>query len=142
MNATATIARSYTTTVEAGQFTITEVTGQRDRCGLPAGHSKELAWQQAQEQPLPVRVLHLDGTNQNLGNCWTPQAFERAIYGGYISYGLSMTDGHYAPEKFDAWVKTLRQFPEHVVKVDNDAPANVKAGLTRYLAALEAVGLR
>lgn len=36
-------------------------------------------------------------------------AFETNAHTGYIGYGLSMTDGYYAPEPKSATVRTLRQ---------------------------------
>lgn len=135
-------ARRFTTEVVDQRFVITEVTGQLDRCGLPAGVSRELAWQRARQQANHVVVVELSGHRWYLGSAWDPKQFERAVYGGHVSYQLSMTDGHYAPEPFEAWVKGLRQDPERVVTYFNDAAPEVKEALPKYIEALMAVGLR
>lgn len=64
--------------------------------------------------------------------------FERWAYRGYVSYELSMTDGHYAPEPFEAWVSQFRLDPiaELYRGNDNRNPLAVFAreyerGLTR-----------
>jgi len=78
---------------------------------------------QAAIQPLPVVFLDEDGTRHEHGVQFSPAAFERAAYGGYVAYGISMTDGHYAPIDFEAWVKSFREFPEENLKFNDFYPA-------------------
>lgn len=73
--------------------------------------TREGAWEAARAQDLPVVVRMLDGTTRALGVVFDPEAFERACYRGYVSYGHSMSDGYYAPLKFDSWVASFRRSP-------------------------------
>lgn len=52
--------------------------------------------------------------------CADYRAFERTAYSGYINYGISMTDGYYAPEDFDAWVIGFRKAPINSLYWGND----------------------
>jgi hypothetical protein len=43
--------------------------------------------------------------------CTDTEGFENIAYRGYVSYGLSMSDGYYAAEDFDQWVTVFRKDP-------------------------------
>lgn len=78
---------------------------------------------QASIQPRPVVFLDEDNNRHEHGIQFSAAAFERAAYGGYIAYNLSMTDGHYAPIDFEAWVKSFREFPEDNLRYNDFKPA-------------------
>lgn len=97
--------------------------------------SKESAWQAARQQTLPVFFVGIDGNAKALGTVFHPAVFERRVYSGYVGYGLSMTDGYYAPIKFDAWVKSFRANPDSWSVGGNDS-RHTTADLDAYKAAL------
>lgn len=114
--------------------------------GETAGYSaskKIVAWNAARSQHLPVRVEKLNGETTELGNVFDPREFERAAYRGYVAYGLSMTDGHYAPHTFEQWVIHFRKSvladdaSNATVWAENDAPAYVKNALMLYATQLQ-----
>lgn len=78
---------------------------------------------QAAIQPRPVVFLDENNNRHDHGVQFSPEAFERAAYGGYVAYGISMTDGHYAPIDFEAWVKSFREFPEENLRFNDFYPA-------------------
>lgn len=133
--------RCFTAIEADGVMTITEVEPRNDHpMNWMSGHtSREGAWAIAGARGLKTVFVGRDGSSKDLGVVFSPKAFERAVYGGYVSYGLSMTDGHYAPIDFDAWVKSFRKFPEFG---QNDASEAVKAALPKYIAALAQAGIR
>lgn len=91
----------------------------------------DTAWQRARSQARPVVILGNEKeTIMELGVVFDPEAFERSAYSGYVGYGLSMTDGYYAPEPFEAWVKGFRRGPSFTF---NDAPLAVKEALPLYM---------
>lgn len=119
------MASTYKTQVINGNFIISE---------LAVDHwtstTRQGAWDRARAQANPVIVIDLLGNERELGDCFSPEVFERAMYSGHISYQLSMTDGHYAPEPAEVWIARFRQFPGTTY---NDAPAEVIAALPRYM---------
>lgn len=60
--------------------------------------------------------------------------FEREAYKGYIAYGLSMTDGHFAPEPLAAWVEIFRVDPVNSTYRQNDARHDLAPYLRSYVA--------
>lgn len=103
--------------------------------------SREGAWAYAGARGKQVVFISREGERKELGEHFDPRAFERAAYSGHTSYEYSMTDGYYAPEKFESWVKSFRKHPAEHLATRNDAADEVKAALPKYLEALKAVGL-
>jgi len=103
--------------------------------------TREGAWAFAQARGKNTVFVGRDGSRKELGRVFDPRAFERAAYHGYVAYGHSMSDGYYAPIDFEAWVESLRKFPEHELNHQNDVPESVKAALPLYQQALASVGL-
>lgn len=120
------------------------------------------AWDRARSQALPVVAIPLHGDVKHLGLVFHPRAFEKAAYRGYVSYGISMTDGTYHPEAFETWVKNFRRevsegaddiiglldgpSPEMMLLHDkvwgrNDASNDVKCALGAYAKAIKERGL-
>ncbi|MER6509647.1 hypothetical protein ABT158_22690 [Nonomuraea sp. NPDC001636] len=93
----------------AGQFVIEEI--RTDPRGAHLYYTEAAALDLAAAQHRPVTLIRLDGTHERLAITFDPDAFERHAYRGHIAYGLSMTDGHYAPEPFERWVTTFRRHP-------------------------------
>lgn len=104
--------------------------------------SKRSAWDAARGQSWPVRFVALDGTTTELGEVFSPAVFERTVYRAYVSQGLSLTDGYFGPQDFEAWVGHFRKSvlssraPGGVFNADSDVPEPVSAALTRYSTAL------
>lgn len=96
------------------------------------GYAVENVRQLAAQQVLPVVFIDEDGTRHEHGVQFTPEAFERAAYSGYVAYGCSMTDGYYAPEAFEAWVTFFRKDPATAIRVGNDFYPS-EAALAAYL---------
>jgi len=103
--------------------------------------SREGAWAFAGARGKKVVFISREGERKELGAHFDPRAFEKAAYHGYVGYGHSMSDGYYAPEKFDSWVKAFRKNPAEHMNNQNDVAEEVKAALPLYLEALKAVGL-
>lgn len=98
--------------------------------------NKRTVWQRARSQSLPVRVAMLNGDIHRFDTVFDPPTFERAAYSGYVSHGISMTDGVYYPIKFEQWVELFRKDAlagHDVFARDNDAPAYVKNSLSTYV---------
>lgn len=73
--------------------------------------------------------------NQNRA-CADNAAFESVAYKGYIAYGLSMTDGYFAPLDFESWLTGFRKAPVTELYYGNDnrnvlAPIAVSYGRSR-----------
>ncbi|MFI6909761.1 hypothetical protein ACIBKY_51460 [Nonomuraea sp. NPDC050394] len=124
----------YTAAHTGTRFVITEIEPtNRDPKSWwmesPYALTYEAALTQAATQDQPVRVHHRDGITELLGDLFEPAAFEQAAYSGYVAYGLSMSDGYYAPISFDAWVHTFRSGPELTF---NNCDPYVKASLATY----------
>jgi hypothetical protein len=123
--------RKFKTQVINGKFIISE---------LAVDHwtsvDRKLAWQRARSQANPVLFIDLEGNERDLGDAFDVTTWEQAIYSGHISYELSMTDGHYAPEPFEVWIAEFRQFPRLSY---NDATPETKAAFDRYLKTLPAM---
>jgi hypothetical protein len=100
------------------------------------GVTDTAAWNMARSTALPLVVTMLDGRTANFGVVFEAKEFERAAYSGYVSYGLSMSDGYYAPITFDAWVKSFRQDQGREILRSNDTPQYVKDALPLYQASL------
>lgn len=102
-------------------------------------HTRESAWAVAQSQTKPVIVRAIqDGTPNaagfvDLGVVFSPEAFERACYWGYVSYGHSMSDGYYAPIQLDSWVKSFRRDPEGQMRYGMDVSKRVREALDTYM---------
>lgn len=103
--------------------------------------SREGAWAYAGARGKQVVFVSREGERKELGQHFSPKDFERAAYSGYVGYGQSMTDGFYAPEKFESWVKSFRKHPADHLNSQNDVSEDVKAALPLYLEALAAKGL-
>lgn len=108
------------------------------------GISKQAAWDAARSQNLVVIVQLIDGSGIDLGHVFNPREFERAAYAGYVSHGVSMTDGTFYPLKFDQWVTHFRKSilageDPHSVWYNNDAPVYVQNALGAYAMELQRV---
>jgi hypothetical protein len=135
--------RCFTVEVAEDVTTITEIASRNDHpINWTGEYTRENAWTVAGIYGLSTVFVGRDGSTKDLGVVFSPKAFERAAYGGYVSYGLSMTDGHYAPIDFDAWVKSFRKFPESHLASQNDMSKAAKAALLKYIAALTQAGIR
>jgi hypothetical protein len=99
-------------------------------------NSREGAWAFARARGMETVFVGRDGARKNLGKVFDPRAFERAAYQGYVSHGLGMTDGYYAPLKFEQWVALFRRHPAEVIAHENDVAESVKAALPLYQEAL------
>lgn len=135
--------RAFTTHVEDGVMVITEIEPKNSHPMNWSGmgeYSREAAWARAGARGLQTVFVDREGNRRELGMVFDPRAFERAAYQGYVGYGCSMTDGYYAPEKFESWVKSFRQRPEEHMNRENDVADEVKAALPLYQAMLAAVG--
>jgi hypothetical protein len=142
MNAKQTFTQ-YNVTITDTEFEVT-VRGRTTRHPLnwsqgmgafSCGYSIDMVKELAARQLLPVVFIDEAGNRTNHGIQFTAAAFEQAAYSGHVGYGISMTDGYYAPESFEAWVHFFRQDPQHGIKFSNDyrpAPAVLEA----YLATL------
>lgn len=73
--------------------------------------SDSAAWARARVQTLPARVLYGNGGSTDLGLVFDPRIFEQTAYQGYVSAGFAMSDGYYAPIRFDSWVASFRARP-------------------------------
>lgn len=133
-------------------YVITEVesTTKHPLNWMDGSLTREGAWRHAQSQIHHTIVLTLDGDQADLGSVFSPEVFERAVYNGYIGYGLSMSDGHYTPICFENWVKGFRRdvlsHTERLLAEDydtskshmdsvfygNDTPPTVCRGLQTY----------
>lgn len=133
------------TVEEAGDFlVITEIEPKHSHPMNWSGmgeYSREGAWFKAQTQGLETVFVSRSGERRELGRIFDPRAFERAAYQGYVSYGLSMTDGHYAPIRFEDWVRAFRANPETHLAFGNDASESVKAAFPLYQEALLSLAL-
>lgn len=131
-------------TYTAYQVTVTETAFEVSVKGHTTSHplnwscvdglSLERVKDAAAEQALPVVFIDEQGSRHDHGIQFTADAFERAAYRGYAAYGYSMTDGHYAPVAFDAWVVSFREFTEENLRRENDfypAASALEAYLTR-----------
>lgn len=161
--ATETVYRRFTTKVVESPdsptgklFLITEVesTTKHPLNWIGVEVSAEGAHHQAKRQDNPVRVLHLSGRVQDLGIVFDPRDFEQAAHSDYVCYGISMTDGYYAPIKFEDWVKPfrreVRKLAEQIARTGertledliaevfyaNDAASEVKQALFSYACAV------
>lgn len=103
--------------------------------------TREGAWAYAGARGKQVVFISREGERKELGQHFSPKNFERAVHAGYVAYGHSMSDGFYAPEKFDSWVKAFRKNPAEHLNHQNDVAEEVKAALPLYLEALKAAGL-
>lgn len=132
-----TVYRKFRTAPTDVAFTITEV-GKDDTHPMnwiDGSTDASGAWYQARCQDKPVVFTAMDGTSEVFEGVFDPNKFERAVYSGYVSYGLSMTDGYYAPMDFEAWVVSFRNDPARELNGENDTPQYVKDALPTYLAA-------
>jgi hypothetical protein len=130
--------RSFTIEQDETSFVIREKEGLTTHPMnwlLRDGTSREGAWIAAQSQAKPVTVILLDGSIKELGVVFNPVEFEKACYRGYVSYGHSMSDGYYAPIRFESWVNSFRRDPAGELKWNNDTSDWVKAALPLYLEA-------
>jgi hypothetical protein len=65
--------------------------------------------------------------------CADADAFERAAYNGYVSYGIGGTDGYYVPEGFDLWVLHFRQGPIMSLYMGNDQRGTLARTVLSYM---------
>lgn len=131
---TTTPVRQFTIGLNAVKFVIMET--QPIASGRVSGYySEDDALALAAAQHRPVIRAHRDGTRETLGVLFDPDEFERAAYSGHISYQVSMTDGHYAPEPFERWVHLFRQDPTWRC---NDAAYAIRDALDTYKARIAA----
>jgi hypothetical protein len=122
--------RFFQTEATATAFIITET---RTQTGLSV--TRQQAWDRARAQAAPVIFVGTNGIRRNLGVAFSAEIFERTMFAGHVSYELSMTDGHYAPEPAEVWIAELRKFPRTSY---NDAAPEVLAALGKYIATLGA----
>lgn len=127
---------AYKFVVTETEFQVT-VAGRHTRHPLnwsscEEGYSLEGIRYQAAAQALPVVFLDEQGARHEHGTQFIPETFERAAYRGHISYNLSMTDGYYAPEAFEVWVKDFREDPAGMLARYNDFTPDAGA-LDMYL---------
>ncbi len=103
--------RRFEVTTGPDALLITEIepTTRHPMNWIDGSATVEGAWERARSQHLPIFVETLEGGMAELGTGFDPQAFERAVYSGYVGYGYSMTDGYYSPLDFEAWVYHFRQ---------------------------------
>jgi hypothetical protein len=101
--------------------------------GMTEGLTREAAWNWIRSQDKPVTAECLSQEPLDLGVVFDVEAFERAAYGGYVSYGYSMSDGHYGPLDFEAWASHARKDMTRELAGSNDAAPHVKASLPTYL---------
>lgn len=103
--------------------------------------TREAVWELARSQDKPVIVKLLDGRNLKLGVRFNPRSFERTLYAGYVGYGVSTSDGYYAPIDEKTWVALLRREAQqgNVFTDGNDAPRWVLASAQSYLSAVQAL---
>lgn len=140
--ATATTHRRFTLTFTPQELVITEVEPTTDKPGTYGGdwgwgfHTRTGAWEVARTQDKPVRFVGRDGKGVSYGVVFSPAAFERACYGGYVAYGQSMTDFVYYPERFENWVIGFRRGPETSIRFGCDVSEEVRRSLPTYLASL------
>lgn len=129
--------RRFQVQITATAFIIAEgeITESHPLNWMDGRYTRQGAWDQARSQGLPVTVVATDGTSKDLGVVFNPTQWEKAMYGGHISYSLSMTDGHYAPESLEAWLIHFRKAPHTQY---NDARPGVLAALDMYTHALAA----
>ena len=128
---------------QIGRGNVDPMTGRPTAIG-PAGRgfSREVAWGEARVQHLPVEVCYLDGNCKALGVVFRPDLYERAAYQGYVSAGFAMTDGHYAPVKFETWVADFRRNPTEG-QLREPEQAHLRVSLETYRARLgQALGRR
>jgi hypothetical protein len=92
-------------------FVITEVAGDPSPMSATGPVTKRTAWLRARAQHLPVEVCYLNGECKLLGRVFDPRVYEQAAYLGYVSAGIAMSDGYYAPVKFESWVRDFRRSP-------------------------------
>lgn len=120
------MARTFKTQVVNGKFIISE-----DAVKTWTSVDRQTAWNAARAQANPVLFIDQEGNERDLGVVFDAAAWEQAMYNGYVLYGMTMTDGHYAPADFEYWVALFRKSP----RIDyNDAAPEVKDALPRYLA--------
>lgn len=142
-------------------FTITEVgTTTRHPMNWCGESTREGSWAQATAQAVKdIAVFLANGTEKVFEGrfAFDPKEFESAAYEGYVSHGLSMTDGHYAPIARDVWIRAFRKevlgAADHIAEYGdaphdlcyadrvwygNDAPELVKMSLCDYAARLAA----
>jgi hypothetical protein len=62
--------------------------------------------------------------------------FEQEAYRGYVSHGLSMTDGHFAPVDFETWVHSFRKAPVIDLYRSNDNRSALAPYVVNYLRSL------
>lgn len=126
--------RRFTYTNDGDWFRIFEVepTDKHPMNWIDGMLCRESVWSLARCQIRPVRVFLLDGTMKELGIVFDSSEFEKVCYSGYVSYGLSMTDGHYGPLTFTHWVEGFRKDPANKLKWNNDTPAWIKESLSHY----------
>ena len=122
--------RFFTTEATATAFVITET---REQSWTSV--TRQQAWDRARAQAAPVVFVGINGRRQNLGQAFDAEVFERAMFAGHVSYELSMTDGHYAPEPAEVWIAEFRKFPRANY---NDAAPEVIAALGKYRALIGA----
>lgn len=103
--------------------------------GYSASNNKRAVWQAARSQSLGIMFVPINGETIYYGVHFDAPTFERAVYRGYISYGLSMTDGVYHPIKFEQWVIHFRQhaLADREVFNENDVAQYVKDSLPHYV---------
>lgn len=144
----------YTTDVVNGWFVITKVgeTTKHPMNWIDFKLTKRGAWNAARAQNLPIYIVDsLAGETKELGEVFDPRAFEQAAYVGYVGYGYSMSDGYYAPLKFESWVVHFRasvlnaDIPQteaeclaHNVWNGNDAADYIRPALGEYARRLHA----
>lgn len=158
--ASAKIYRQFHVITSAAQFIIRE-SGETTRHPInwTGEVTREGAWAAATSQAvLEIAVLATGQPTKTYAasEVFNPVNFEDAAYSGYVGYGLSMTDGHYAPIGREIWIRAFRKEvlaaadqiltdAAHGVELavskvwySNDASRAVKSSLAVYAARLVA----
>lgn len=88
--------------------------------------------------PAPARRTYPDWflALLNRNQTMAPRQFEALAYQGHIQYALSMTDGQYRPEGFDAWVINFRKAPIANLFAGNDLRHTLAPCAFAYIATL------
>lgn len=119
-------------------FWIIEVEhARKDPTATESGYTAEdasVVWRRARTQAASIMFKDTKNNVREIGVAFDPSKFERAVYSGYVSYGISMTDGVYVPIKFEQWIKSFRKdvLNGKISWDGNDAPNYVKDSLLAY----------
>ncbi len=95
---------------------------------------KEVAQQPLPSQPYAPWFQALLDQNLPLTSV---EEFEEAAYRGHVSYELGGTDGYYAPEPKEAWVKSFRTHPASALYWGNDSRTELAPYVNDYWVSIQ-----